>query len=68
MLLYIPIFFAATHLALSDTIELAKCETINTSEYTTTAQYLSVANNTEQLSQLEELVQLWCKQIEQVTL
>eukprot|EP00111_Clytia_hemisphaerica_P005698 TCONS_00016530-protein len=59
-------FVDATHIALSDTIELAKCEVIDTTEYTTTKQYLSVANNAEQLSQLEELVQLWSKQIEQV--
>jgi len=64
--LYLYFSFTATDLALSDTIELEKCEIINTAEYTTTANYQSVTNNAETLSHLEELVHVWCKQIEQV--
>lgn len=59
-------FIDATHMALSDSIELKACEAINVYEYNTTAQFLSVANNPELLQQLEELIQVWCKQIEQV--
>lgn len=55
-------------MALSDSIELKACEAINVYEYNTTAQFLSVANNPELLQQLEELIQVWCKQIEQVCL
>ena len=61
-------FFLATHIALSDSIELRKCESINVYEYKAAAQFLTVVNNQEQLSQLEELVQFWCKQIEQVSI
>ena len=58
--------FLARHIALSDSVELKKCEVIDVYAYKTTAQYVTVVNNQEQLSQLEDLVQYWCKQIEQV--
>lgn len=59
-------FLEATDLTLSDSVELKECEVIDTSSYTNRSDYLTVVNNPEQLLQLEELVQTWSKQIEQV--
>lgn len=44
------------------------CDVIDVNELVTTADYLATVNNAEQLAQLEELTQVWCKQIEQVRL
>ena len=58
--------FVATHLALNDSIELRQCEVINVEDYPSPSTYGPVINNPEQMTGLEELVQVWCKQIEQV--
>ena len=60
------IIFIATHLALNDSIELRQCEVINVEDYPSPCTYGPVINNPEQMTGLEELVQVWCKQIEQV--
>ncbi|XP_047128116.1 dynein axonemal heavy chain 8 isoform X1 [Hydra vulgaris] len=59
-------FVEVTSLALCNSIELKKCESINICDYTCVADYYKIVNNPEEITYLEDLVKAWCKQIEQI--
>ena len=54
------------HAGVSDAVELQPCKVIDVEEIESPLEYPVIASNQETLSNLEELVQTWCKQIEQV--
>lgn len=47
-------------------MNLEKCEVICVEDYETPSDYKIVANNAELMTGIEQLVQTWSKQIEQV--
>lgn len=51
---------------MNEAIKLKPCEIIDVSSLEGSADYQAIANNPELLAGLDELVQTWCKQIEQV--
>jgi len=51
---------------MNEAIKLKPCEIIDVSSLEGSADYQAIANNPELLARLDELVQTWCKQIEQV--
>ena len=55
-----------THVAVSDAVQLQPCEVIDVEDIESPLEYPVIASNLETLSNLEELVQMWCKQVEQV--
>ena len=52
--------------SIDERVILAKCEKYNLSQIQTTSDCMSVANNTEHLTHIEETVRVWMKQIELV--
>ena len=54
------------HASMNEAIKLKPCEIIDVSSLEGSADYQAIANNPELLAGLDELVQTWCKQIEQV--
>lgn len=51
---------------MNEAIKLKPCAIIDVSSLGGSADYQAIANNPELLAGLDELVQTWCKQIEQV--
>ena len=59
--------FAVAHIGVSEKVVLEKCEVIDVENYETPSDYKSVVNNAELMAGVESLVQVWSKQIEQVS-
>ena len=58
---------AGAHAAVNEAITLHPCEVIDVSSLEGPADYQAIANNPDILAGLDELVNSWCKQIEQVS-
>ncbi|XP_019624088.1 PREDICTED: dynein heavy chain 8, axonemal-like [Branchiostoma belcheri] len=59
-------FLDAAQLNIEGTVNLKECEKVDVSKLHTMAEVMTAAGNPEILDACEELVQCWCKQIEQV--
>ena len=53
--------------SLSERVELRKCETYDLSKLSKPADYMAVANSTQDLETIEMIMAMWIKQIEQVS-
>ena len=54
------------HIGVSDKVSIEECEVINLEDYETPSDYKLVVTNPELMTNVENLVQRWSKQIEQV--
>ncbi len=54
------------HASVNEAIKLHPCDVLDVSSLEGPADYQAIANNTEILAALDDLVHSWCKQIEQV--
>ena len=60
------VWVPGTNASVSEAIKLHPCEVIDVSSIESPQEYPTLIGNQEILASLEELVQSWCKQIEQV--
>ena len=67
LLLSILNFFLVAHSGVTDRVSLKTCEVIRVEDYDKPSDYLLVANNSELMAGVEDLVYTWSKQIEQVS-
>ncbi len=64
---FVSVLIAAQD-SLDDTVVLKECETLDLNQITTPTDYINAANSSDTLPKIEELIGIWIKQIEQVSL